>query len=163
VVASHRFNTKESQSAAASEGIASFYAAMAFNNDTTETDCEIQKADRDWDLDGTRGEASHDPEVFSCETSFSLGAGASPESSVVGGDYLGSECIASGYSNNRATQFDYLRAFWDLRTGQSISFPTIVALWDHDPTAGTPQDTRTTPTTRRSGSSTPPTMPRSTS
>ena len=50
-VASHSMNQKEHQSSAAWEGIAHFYAALAFN-DTSESDCVfVYYKNTDWNLD----------------------------------------------------------------------------------------------------------------
>lgn len=43
-------------------------------------------------------------------------------------DYLGHQC--SGTLTNRATEYDWLRFFWDLDYDQGLSTTTIYTIWD---------------------------------
>ena len=65
-----------------------------------------------------------DPEQFSCDVGFD----ADPES-IPEFDVLGWYCLDSGDSENRATEYDVLRAFWDLVTYYDQSPETIFDIW----------------------------------
>lgn len=112
----HEANSKEYNGKAANEGIAHYYAAVAFNN-TTESSCGFYyyKTSVDWNLDATP-----DNLIASCESG--------PMTGVDSFDYLGDLC--SGTLTNRAVEWDYLRFFWDLDTDQSVSTTTIFEIWD---------------------------------
>lgn len=110
----HEAVSMEYQGAAASEGFAHYYAAVAFNL-TTEYDCMFsyyKPVDWDRDADLDEGDAS-------CEVE--------PYSGVGGADYLGSWC--SGYLVNRGTEWDWLRFLWDLDTDEGVATTTIFDIY----------------------------------
>lgn len=126
----HEINSKEYQSAAAMEGIASYYAAVAFNK-TNEFDCNYASHRWiDWDLDGVQDEPTVDWDSdgnvdywpFNCEGAAIAGQDAK--------DYLGDYCLGSGVIWNRGTQYDWIRFFWDLDTEHSLGASDIFNLWD---------------------------------
>ena len=118
----HKMNSKEYQSIASSEAIAHFYSAIAFNHDQPFDDCEIEKHYQpDWNLDGVY--TVDDVTIFSCESGISsLG--------IDNFDYLGDYCVANGAWQNRGTEYDWLRHFWDLRTDMEVSGADIFEIWD---------------------------------
>jgi len=135
--ANHEESSKEYTSGAAPEGIASFYAAIAFNDADAHADCDYAELNRhdkyDWNGDGTADHNEYDfvdYDIFSCEDGFTSDTSVF---TVPDGDYLGEYCIDGGLEdyNNRATQYDFLRAFWDLATddGAQVPFDDIVAMW----------------------------------
>lgn len=120
---SHRMNSKEFQSAAAVEGIAHFYSALAFNSDVHDADCDIEKHyNPDWNRNGSTSDLV-DVDIFSCEEGVSV-------ASVDNNDYTGDYCTASGAWQNRGTEYDWLRMFWDLHTSYDVSTPTIFEIWN---------------------------------
>ncbi|HAM21161.1 MAG TPA: hypothetical protein DCQ04_02605 [Actinobacteria bacterium] len=111
----HEANSKEYQSAAVNEGIAHYYAAIAFNN-SAESSCGFAYyKTTDWDLDTVT-----DATNVSCESG--------PIAGVDNADYLGDWC--TGTLTNRAVEWDWLRFFWDLDTDQSVTTTTIFEIWD---------------------------------
>jgi hypothetical protein len=122
-VSGHKMNSKEFQSIAANEGIAHFYSALAFNHDGHDADCDIEKHyNPDWDRDGDTS-GIEDVAIFSCESGVS-------EASVDNNDYLGDYCISSGASQNRGTEYDWLRHLWDLHTSYDVSPEDVYEIWD---------------------------------
>lgn len=116
----HKMNSKEYQSAAAVEGIAHFYSAVAYNEDVTQTNCEMEKHYQlDWDADGVEDDGFS----FSCEGAPVSGLGLSAH------DYFGDKC-AFVHTANRGTEYDQARMWWDLRTDEGFSVSTIMAIWD---------------------------------
>lgn len=114
---SHEMNQKEYQSAAAWEGWAHFYAAVAFNS-TAEPNCRFwYYKTMDWNLDSV---TAGDPLKHDCEDA--------PMTGVPAADYLGGMC--SGTLTNRGTEFDWLRFWWDLTTDQAVSLATIGNIWN---------------------------------
>lgn len=125
---SHEMNGKEWQSAAIKEGWAHFYAAVAFNQ-TNETDCGfIYYKSQNYDLVG--GNEAGDPHPFSCE------AGPSFTTSGIGAkNYLEEKC--TGDLDDKGTEMDWLRFWWDLLTEESatVSFDdcTEIYAWSVSP------------------------------
>ena len=118
-------NSKEYQSAAATEGFAEFYAAVIWNNDS-QTNCWFYSANEtDWDLDG-----EEDGNVLNCE--FGPVDGISPpitlSPTVDGTDYLGDMC--DGSLDNRATAYDWLRFWWDYTTNYDTYFTDCAVIWN---------------------------------
>jgi hypothetical protein len=79
-----------------------------------------------WDLDfltSKEGDVD-DPVEFSCADS--------PTISIPDLDYLGWGCLGTGESNNRATEYDWLRFWWDWRTNHtpSLTLYDIQILWN---------------------------------
>jgi hypothetical protein len=114
-------NSKEFSSNAFVEGFAHFYAAQSFNAISYGADCEYQRSSVDWDLSGS---AANDVTTFSCAGGFSSGTLTIDDS-----DYLGDNCLSTGYSDNRAAEYDFLRALWDMTTYNSASVDTIFDIW----------------------------------
>ena len=121
--AGHQMTTKEHSSAAAVEGFAHYYAAVAFNN-TSQSDCAFMynKA-QDFDKTAGMGFDFFAPGSISCEGSpvWNLAV-------VDARDYLGDMC--SGTLSHRANELDFLRFFWDLDTDEGLSFGEIANLLD---------------------------------
>lgn len=113
---------KRFTSMAASEGIASYYAAVAFNS-TTEPDCEI--ADRD--------DFNHDNSTTELDNEWTPSCQGDPsQEDWAAADYLGNECI--GWQEDRGTVLDWMRLFWDLDHTWGLSTTKIFDLWnDADP------------------------------
>lgn len=116
----HEANSKEYQSSAVWEGIAHYYSAAAFNQ-TDQADCTwVYYKDTDWNLDGdVLDTQENNPFAVSCEL-YPTNA-AFP-------DYLGNQC--SGTLTNRATEYDWLRFFWDLDYDQGVTTTSIYRIWD---------------------------------
>lgn len=115
--APHRVNTKEYNAAAAIEGIASFYAQLAFNDHGANADCAYQTAyDVDWNHDGDTIDAPEDA-IFTCEGG---------EAGIAAANYVGTEC---GGGLHRSTQYDWMRGLWDLHTDDGVSFSDILTVW----------------------------------
>lgn len=115
----HSFAQQEYASSAFWEGLAHYWAAVAFNN-TTEADCSfVYYKDTDWNLDGlieidSTGLQETAPFAVSCASGPTLAPSA---------DYLGDWCddgttpcgpAPNGNCDNRGTEFDWLRFFWDM-------------------------------------------------
>ncbi len=122
--AAHLFNTKEYQAAAMNEGLANWYAEITFN-DTSSTECYYYRSSIDWDLDGSYVD---DSVYIGCEQGPYGPPGSS--SPIDYAKYLGDYCLATGQSNNRATQYDWMRFLWDLSTDQGLSSIEILNIWD---------------------------------
>ena len=125
----HYFVSTEYQSAAFWEGFAHYYAAVAFNNDTTETDCSFHTyKPYDFDQDGDDEDAQSvdcagDPLIDDYPET-------SPSSfTITGTDYYSANCITDG-GHNRATELDWLEFLWHLDTVGRLApedFGTIYA------------------------------------
>ncbi len=103
----HEMVTKEHASGAANEGFAHYYAAVTFNK-TNQTNCAFMyRYDQDFDLDGTVDFAGI--ETMNCE-----GSPIWSMTSVGAKDYLDEFC--DGPLEDRGTELDWLRFFWDLDT-----------------------------------------------
>ncbi len=114
-------NQKEHQSSAAWEGIAHFYAALAFN-DTSESDCVfVYYKNTDWNLD-----EEFSPLLIEA-AEFAVSCESGPSNNPLP-DYLGSYC--DGTLDNRGTEYDWLRFWWDLETKEGISTTEIYSIWD---------------------------------
>lgn len=125
----HSMNSKEYASAAFVEGFAHFYSAVAFNDLQTNADCELWKSGVDWDLDADDLEGPpEDPEHFSCSEGFTAGPALAPIL-IPDEDLLGAFCIGTGESENRATEYDFLRAMWVLATVEGVPVETLFDLW----------------------------------
>lgn len=112
---------KRYTSVAADEGLAWYYAVVAFNN-TGETNCDFYRIGHDWDQDGTAGEnaaAPNDEVTPSCQ-------GEAGEGWAVW-DYMDNEC--GGTLEDRGTYIDWLRAFWDMDAIHGVSTTEIFDLW----------------------------------
>jgi hypothetical protein len=128
----HGQTTKEYQSAAASEGMADFMSAWAWNQKTDAT-CEYERHyQSDWDLDNDLdGPATG---VVSCEAkpvpeTETLAFNTNPdwlEHLVNAADSAG----CAGTLDNRGTQFDWLRYFWDMLTDEGLEPEEILDIWD---------------------------------
>lgn len=127
----HNFNQQEYASSAFWEGVAHYWAAVAFNN-TTESDCSFgYYKDTDWDLDGLYlGAQESKPFAVSCATGPTLAPAA---------DYLGDMCTdgstacdnaADGNCDNRGTEYDWLRFFWDADATLGVSTTDIYRIVD---------------------------------
>lgn len=116
----HEANSKEYQSAALWEGIAHYYAAVAFNQ-TDQSDCTwVYYKNTDWNLNGNILDSQETvPIAVSCED-YPTVANFS--------DYLGVKC--NGILENRGTEYDWLRFFWDLDTDQGVSTTSIYEIWN---------------------------------
>ncbi len=121
---SHNMLSQEYQSVAAHEGIAHAYAALVWNSTATD-DCDFAYyKDLDIDQDGTWGESSSPDETdptLSCEGSGSY------TSWFDGKNYLEDECPTTW--SNRATEYDWLRFWWDMVTEHDLSTSTIGDIW----------------------------------
>lgn len=117
---SHEAASKEYQSAAVWEGIAHYYAVIAFNNVST-SDCSwVYYKDTNWNLDGDATDSQEPAELdVSCEN-YPTNA-PTP-------DFLGNYC--TGTLTNRGTEYDWLRFFWDMHTDMAISYDTMLDIWD---------------------------------
>jgi hypothetical protein len=123
---SHHFTEKEFQSAAAVEGFAHYYAAVSWNK-TNESDCYyVPNKIVDWDADGSTTGSWDTSGVFTCEG----GGPVSPSTTIDARDFYTDYCMAGGSNNNRGTEYDWLRFFWDLDTDESMSFTDILTVWD---------------------------------
>ena len=135
LVGGHDLNSKEFQKAAFMEGFASFYAELVFNDDTLNSDCYYHHGGEDWNLDNVVD--SLDAQDPSCELGPYPYPGATTPINEY--DYLGDYCLFSGASNNRGTQYDWMRFLWDLHTdggwGSPPPLATSLAVID----ASTPQ------------------------
>ena len=136
---SHSLHEKEFQSAAAAEGWADFYAAWAWNTQTSNT-CTLDfQGEYDFDLDGTLDTRVPGEEGWAnCESSaFSQSDPNAPDD---GRDWLkdlilydddnvdGLQC--AGTWTNRGTEYDWMRFFWDLHTDQALNGTEIASLYD---------------------------------
>lgn len=128
----HSANQQEYASSAVWEGIAHYYAAVAFN-DSTESDCGfVYYKNTDWNLDGDVADSQETADfAVSCESYPTIAASA---------DYLGSYCEdgvgdpcgsgANGNCDNRSTEYDWLRFFWDIDSDMGVSTTNIYNIWD---------------------------------
>lgn len=110
---------KEYASFAASEGIAHYYAVVAFN-DPTGPNCEFPRG-ADYNLNGVPGELPANEKSPSCE-------GDPAQETWAVADFLGHHC--TGIAEDRGTDLDWLRLFWDLDHTWGLSTTTIFDLWD---------------------------------
>jgi hypothetical protein len=113
----HSLASKEYQSAAANEGIASYYAAVAFN-DPHGADCAYQLH---YQIDMDHNKTTANSLTLSCDDGGTQG--------IAAGDYLGEFCVAQGESINRGTQYDWIRFFWDLDSKEGLDAADIFTLW----------------------------------
>lgn len=133
--AGHRMTTKEYQGQAANEGIAHYYAAVAFNN-TTDVVCRFEYY-KGVDLNGDGNQADED-RTLTCEGgSFWYKSGAVVFPYIDGDwmvrDYVEESCeerAPGGTLGNRATELDWLRFFWDLDHDQGVTTTKIFDIWD---------------------------------
>jgi len=158
--------TKEYQSTAAREGWASFYSAWLWNF-KTENDCfyqthGIQDFDLDGDIDNNYLHAS-DPDTglynqadtydgaYTCEgagiatvTEQPIPAGDTLESYIYAKDWLEdviNEGKCSGTTENRGTQYDWQRFFWDMLTDQEVPIEDLADIYvDMCPTTWSTDD-----------------------
>lgn len=119
----HAMSTKEHTSAAAVEGFAHYYAAVAFNN-TSESGCAFMyNKTQDFDRTDVAASDFSPPDSISCE-----GSPVWDLSSVDARDYLGDMC--TGTIARRGNELDFLRFFWDLDTDEGLSFSEVAELYD---------------------------------
>ncbi|MEZ4235149.1 MAG: hypothetical protein R3F59_03100 [Myxococcota bacterium] len=124
-----RINTKEYGSENAVQAFAQFYAAVAFNDDGTDADCEYQVSyDVDWNADQDSLDVD-EYEVFSCSDS------PAPNQSPPIPDYayFDYKSGCGGTIDNRGTSYDWLKMLWDYRTDSvygGYSVADIYDLWD---------------------------------
>lgn len=113
----HEWNSKEYQSNAFWEGLAYYYAAVAYN-DTSEANCTFVSYKRaDWDLDSTvEGTPTF---AVSCETYPATAPSA---------NYLENYCDEP--FTNRGIEYDWLRFFWDLTTDQGLTPTEVFEIMD---------------------------------
>ncbi|MEZ4241076.1 MAG: hypothetical protein R3F59_33925, partial [Myxococcota bacterium] len=112
---------KRYTSLAASEGLAWYFSAVAFNQ-TDESDCDFYRTGHDWDQDFNVGENGTDPNdelTPSCQ-------GKAAEGWAVW-DYINYEC--GGTLEDRGTYIDWMRAFWDADAGYGVTTTEIFDLW----------------------------------
>jgi hypothetical protein len=108
----HEYQSKEWLAEAYYEGFASFYAAVAFN-DESQSDCFLHYyKDQDYDLDSDED----------------------PLSSAIGAfDYL-DDCVnglsRGGAINNRGTELDFVRFWFELYQTSTWGFTNIVDVYD---------------------------------
>jgi len=139
----HQMNSKEFSSTGAIEGVASFYAALAFNSDGSNAACSYANYNGhnlvDWDpnTSSPNNQKSDDAQylsvqdVFNCEDGWTYSEGGVDKYTVNAADFLGQNCLNNGAVNHRATQYDFVRAFWDFHTdsGSSVSLSNIMTMW----------------------------------
>jgi len=111
----HSRDSVEFQSAALSEGFANFYAAISFN-DTSDADCMYWSSTR---VDWTQGQSFETHEI-PCVGASSNGLPAD--------SYLAFCNGASAPWPNRANEWDWTRAFWELN--QEMGFHKVTELHD---------------------------------
>ncbi len=120
----HVMTSKEYQGKAAHEGFAHFYAATVWN-DPSENGCAFAYyINYDFDRDGTVEGWEYKPWV-SCRASWP----DQDEHGVPDADFLHNVC-ANVYSN-RGTQYDWLRALWNLHNNDGVSYGAISRIWDN--------------------------------
>ncbi len=137
----HSSNQMEYASAAAWEGIAHYYSVVAFNN-TSETDCGwVYYKPTDWNLDGDYTDTEEGDEEGLSRESYPATPQGTGTCDPAGPDYTGRCCWAddvgtdcdagaNGNCDNRSTEYDWLRFFWDLDTDTSLDTTTIFELFD---------------------------------
>jgi hypothetical protein len=118
----HAFNTKEYQSVAIFEGLAHFYAAMAFNSAGQSQACEYpgERLAVDWNRSGGVNILTK----FDCGGAVLSPIGIPLTNAT---DYYGQYCSVA---DHRGVEFDWLRLLWQLRTNhgfERIDFETMVA------------------------------------
>ena len=111
----HWFVSTEYQGAAFWEGFAHYYAAVAFNNDTTETDCSFHTY-KPYDFDQSMDDVE-DAQPIDCAGNPVIDDhGDTPSSfTITGTDYYSANCITDG-GHNRGTELDWLEFLWHLDT-----------------------------------------------
>lgn len=128
----HKMSSREYQGQAANEGWAHYYAALAFNT-TSDHNCWFYYYKSvDWNDDD-----NNDPAATNCEGGWMdlhLSAGETLEAEQddwMDRDYLVEGCYAreGGELDNRGTEFDWLRFWWDFDTDQSRTFDNAVDIW----------------------------------
>ncbi len=121
----HSMDSKEYQSGAASEGLAHYYAAVAWNL-SNQSDCTFRYYKPvDFNLD-----AVVDPSNVNCEGGPALATppGSPPPPPIDAKDLLGDVCRPT--FSNRGTEYDWLRFWWDMDTDQGLSTTDIFDIWD---------------------------------
>jgi len=117
----HEKNSMEYQAAAASEGWASFYAAIAFNEaNATSSDCMYRAHNKtDWELEIPTRDATDNLYEVNCYFA------PEPGESVF--SYLDSRCLDTDPGHNRANAWDWTRALWML--SDEFTFIQITHIW----------------------------------
>lgn len=135
--AGHAMVSAEYQSAAVNEGIAHAFAAFAFNN-SSQLDCWFYYyKELDWDNDQTL-----DLSVgwVDCQgANQCTGSAGTCDSGVADENYLEDQCYISATFpsyENRGTEYDWLRFFWDLSADEYVTYEQILDIWyEADPDA----------------------------
>ncbi|RME24231.1 MAG: hypothetical protein D6798_11685 [Deltaproteobacteria bacterium] len=122
---SHALNSEEYQGAAAAEGIAHFWAAYAFN-DESELDCAFDWYGDwiDWENNGHTTGSVWDADLVSCAIYPNL---ALLTHGIGSGDYAADMCTAGA---GRAVEYDWLRMLWDLVSAEGIPVEDVYDIWD---------------------------------
>jgi len=121
---SHEIPSKEYASAAAVEGWANYYHAVAFNN-TSHSDCAVMWSTQDWDEDGL-ADLAQTFASMNCDGQPYWGN--EPTSADHSVDRLGDFCATD--RENRGTEWAWMQFFWDLDTEQALSFSQVAAVFD---------------------------------
>lgn len=115
----HEMNQKEFTSAAASEGWAHFYAAVAFN-DSSDTSCGfVYYKPQDYNLNT----------VVETAANTYLDCDIGPTSPNVA-DFAYMETYCDGTFENRGVELDWLRFWWDFYTETTVTFTTCADIFD---------------------------------
>ncbi len=123
----HSEASDEATSAAVVEGFATYYAAQTINR-VDEGDCYMASDNpKDWDHSGSI--ESEEQEWFSCDVAPAV------RPSLSDGDYWADKCgypvtgppANEGYSI--ASEYDWLRGFWDLDTGYTHDFDDLMTAY----------------------------------
>lgn len=151
----HQRFVRESQNAAAVEGMADFMAAWTFNR-SDQTDCILGVAGHDFDLDLNNlynefAQVASDLREISCDgapwdlnsngflDADEPGYADGIESWVPSRDWMGVAALAPKDCDqnhpwpllNQGNEYDWLRYYWDLHTAENLSISTIIALYDY--------------------------------
>ncbi|MEQ1504472.1 MAG: hypothetical protein ABMB14_19695 [Myxococcota bacterium] len=120
----HWMTSKEYSSAAAVEGWAHYYAALTFNR-TDQSDCTfVFNKSADWDGDGAIDAKAKEP--FDCDGAPMW---AFTPASVSDDNYYADVCVSPPV-DDRGTEYDWLRFFWDLSTDEGLTFGDVASVWD---------------------------------
>ncbi|MCK6528206.1 hypothetical protein L6R50_11830 [Myxococcota bacterium] len=124
---SHEMNTREYQSAAATEGMAHFYAAASWNR--VEQDCWFgyYVGWVDWNLDRIR-QADEQTGLVDCANGHHVAPWIEDE------DYYHNRCWPGLDANgnvvmNRGTEYDWLRFWWDMAYSGGLSVDDVFTIW----------------------------------
>lgn len=137
----HSLTSKEYQMAAIVEGMAHYVAAVAFNQ-TQEDDCRLTPSSQIlWDSGFGTQALEYSCEGYDPNTGNPLGTDDGGVEwygyDVPAGAYFDWDspntahdaCSAAGDADNRATELDWLRFFWDLDNKTALSLEDIIEAW----------------------------------